>query len=69
MSHYTLVDMRTHVAKVACPVFCAFWTQAELDAHLEVLGAQNLLGAHFVHIFGLTIHKQGENGRSISGDE
>lgn len=50
--------IRTHVAEVARPIFCALLTQPEFDADLEVLSTDNLRSAFFVDVFRLTTDQQ-----------
>lgn len=47
----------THVAKVACPVLRTFRAKAEINTDFKILRAEDLLGAHFVHLFWLTVHE------------
>jgi hypothetical protein len=59
----------THVAKVARPVLCALWAQTEIDANFEILGAEDLLGAHLVDLFWLAIDEKRQNGGAIGRNE
>ena len=59
----------THVAKVARPVLCTLRAKLEINSDFKILRAEDLLGAHFVDLFRLTVHQQRKNGGTIGGNE